>query len=625
MPAHNFKHESSVFLCVCYCGFPGSVKFPLSSCDFEMENSSQQQNSAQEVKAATSNKASSSKSQMWLRDASLKRLNQSFRAKSESVLLDNVFENNDIDLTQVEASGLSASEVKCLELWRSGVLSGRHCMVALLECWRSQGKDSTPATAETPKNSKQQQAQNRDVFCIGGRKRRPEFGLLSSTIHLPEHFLCDSGFLYEQIFSRSFDAVTREAIKLMTTKAFEKSTEKLRVDQINLAIKQMRIDELCASDKTEDGADNNDENSSEANNSNSNSTSDQPYKDVPVEIKKFRLSILVELVRLNIKSNNQGAATSPTTVASAKDVDPRTVRSLQGTGLNGETDHDLRIIADEAGTSSVNAGVAGLDTRCLQQHLDIPLSQLAELAANQLPEDLEQGNNLLKPYIKQLSALKASLSAQLKDLDDTKAYLSLGLGTDASDGDIKRAYRSQAVKLHPDKPGGDTAKFQALQTNYQDIMNKRKASGLSDTLEKDIEGNETLRKETEQAQELVKTILEGLSQIKSSADYLASTAQTAIQWVKCIENQVDATHFPELLPTIHRMLRVGAEFGKGDTNGKKKKSKKKILLTTEALRVELIVVHLESVCDYMQKIASLAMQLPGCGFRFGVATAMHPR
>lgn len=45
-------------------------------------------------------------------------------------------------------------------------------------------------------------------------------------------------------------------------------------------------------------------------------------------------------------------------------------------------------------------------------------------------------------------------------------YDELGVGKDASQAEVKKAYRSKAQKLHPDKGDGDKDKFAALQEAY---------------------------------------------------------------------------------------------------------------------------------------------------------------
>jgi hypothetical protein len=82
---------------------------------------------------------------------------------------------------------------------------------------------------------------------IGAPQQRPlEMAMLSATISLPDEFLCDSGFLYDSIFSRAPGAVVREAMQLLAAKAFEKTSATLRIDQINLALKQLRVEKLTA-------------------------------------------------------------------------------------------------------------------------------------------------------------------------------------------------------------------------------------------------------------------------------------------------------------------------------------------------------------------------------------------
>lgn len=52
-------------------------------------------------------------------------------------------------------------------------------------------------------------------------------------------------------------------------------------------------------------------------------------------------------------------------------------------------------------------------------------------------------------------------------------YSILGVAPDASEDDIKRAYRSLAMKFHPDR-GGDQAKFQEIQEAYSVLSDPQK-------------------------------------------------------------------------------------------------------------------------------------------------------
>ena len=61
------------------------------------------------------------------------------------------------------------------------------------------------------------------------------------------------------------------------------------------------------------------------------------------------------------------------------------------------------------------------------------------------------------------------------DFDPKKNYYEiLWVPEDASDDDIKKAFRKAAVKYHPDKPGWDKEKFQEINWAYQVIWDKQK-------------------------------------------------------------------------------------------------------------------------------------------------------
>jgi len=55
-------------------------------------------------------------------------------------------------------------------------------------------------------------------------------------------------------------------------------------------------------------------------------------------------------------------------------------------------------------------------------------------------------------------------------------YDILGVPRDASDDDIKKAFRKLAHQLHPDKSGGDEAKFKEVNEAYQALSDKEKRS-----------------------------------------------------------------------------------------------------------------------------------------------------
>lgn len=56
---------------------------------------------------------------------------------------------------------------------------------------------------------------------------------------------------------------------------------------------------------------------------------------------------------------------------------------------------------------------------------------------------------------------------------NSEYYQRLGVSKDASDGDIKRAYRTKAMKTHPDK-GGDAEEFKKLTSAYEVLSDPEK-------------------------------------------------------------------------------------------------------------------------------------------------------
>lgn len=57
--------------------------------------------------------------------------------------------------------------------------------------------------------------------------------------------------------------------------------------------------------------------------------------------------------------------------------------------------------------------------------------------------------------------------------DNTKFYKLLGVEKDASEQELKKAYRKAAIKNHPDK-GGDVEKFKEISTAYEVLSDPQK-------------------------------------------------------------------------------------------------------------------------------------------------------
>mmetsp|Transcript_19496 Transcript_19496/g.33093 ORF Transcript_19496/g.33093 Transcript_19496/m.33093 type:complete len:234 (+) Transcript_19496:1-702(+) len=178
----------------------------------------------------------------WLREASMRRL--SLLVKNKTELIGNASQLG-VGVLQpelIEKSGLSKTEVFHLKQWVAGVETGRQCMLAILDSRHVEQEDFRDSTSSRRDNTIP--ASGNTVGQSQPQQAFQPVELIRSAIHLPEDFLCDSGYLYETIFRRPPTSVVREALQTLVRKAYEKSPAALGVDQINLAIKQLRLDNL---------------------------------------------------------------------------------------------------------------------------------------------------------------------------------------------------------------------------------------------------------------------------------------------------------------------------------------------------------------------------------------------
>lgn len=53
-------------------------------------------------------------------------------------------------------------------------------------------------------------------------------------------------------------------------------------------------------------------------------------------------------------------------------------------------------------------------------------------------------------------------------------YDILEVGRDATEAEIKKAYRSLSLKYHPDRPGGDAEKFKQISEAYETLSDGQK-------------------------------------------------------------------------------------------------------------------------------------------------------
>src|SRR4051794_40267968 len=60
-------------------------------------------------------------------------------------------------------------------------------------------------------------------------------------------------------------------------------------------------------------------------------------------------------------------------------------------------------------------------------------------------------------------------------------YIVLGVTADASDDEIKAAYRQRALALHPDRTGADAAGFRELQAAYEILSDPARRRAYDET------------------------------------------------------------------------------------------------------------------------------------------------
>ncbi|CAD7929510.1 unnamed protein product [Amoebophrya sp. A25] len=94
-------------------------------------------------------------------------------------------------------------------------------------------------------------------------------------------------------------------------------------------------------------------------------------------------------------------------------------------------------------------------------------------------EDLEKLNKQFDEYILRQMRFKSEVIDEIARLHENAAYAILGVDMDATDDEIKKAYRQTAMYCHPDK-GGDKADFQELNNAYEKIISQREGKKKED-------------------------------------------------------------------------------------------------------------------------------------------------
>ena len=269
-----------------------------------------------------------------------------------------------------------------------------------------------------------------------------------------------------------------------------------------------------------------------------------------------------------------------------------------------------------------NAHIATVDK--IVKELETPIETVIAETEAMSHTELDELNAPIKSYINNLSSMKASLATQLKEIEESEAYLKLGVNKEMSDAEIKKAYHSLAIKVHPDKPGGDTAKFQSLQASYQEIVAKRQTSNfdskLNDLKSSSLQG-------AERAHEIATEIQISLEACRAAAEQIGALAQMGIQLVKMAENAISTFKFPQCASAMYRILLGGTDSNMEDIDFSNADSDFGSLSDVYGNMTSLFsmsdsgplcmltdaIEPTETVADQMQSLSSKTVELTSCG------------
>ena len=434
-----------------------------------------------------------------------------------------------------------------------------------------------------------------------------------------------SNVLFEKVFAKPPIVTVGEILKAIAKRAKEKSCKLLRVEQINLAFKQMRLEKIRTTGGNGSNASAVDpviavESEYEKENNflhntreNDSDNSRESINHESIKEKDFAevkaLKIMMELVYLfytgKFKSgrdklhdrshgkkkidNNNGSHMSSTDGANEVEND-------DGQNDDCEPNKDT----DETNTDTEEIDVLKVSENILKE-VTIPRDKALEESREMTHSELDKINQPIKMYISQLANLKQTISKQLNMIEESGAYLDLGVTKDMSDAEIKRAYHNLSRKIHPDRPGGDTAKFQALQASYNEITqarNKLKHSSCGKS-SSTLEG-------VDKALALESEISSLVEKCKAAAEQVAALTQVTLQALKIVEKTISKHDFPKCAPILYTLLMGESEDGLGGPIG--------CLMNT--------VEPTETVAQCIQEISTKSTEISGCSTHFALATAL---
>ena len=542
---------------------------------------------------------SGSAKENYLRNASLSRAEMHIRNHAEGLDLNRWTE---VSADALDESGLDEEETKLICDWFGNKISGMHCVCLLQAKWSAEATEQRGlgSSSEGSSTSKRASATRSLLTMMGSLIDFPVDALELETS--PE-----DNFLYTQLFSRPPLAVIGEVFGILQDKAIENNPTTMLAEQVNLAFKQFRVERIRSRDASTGsdglGRGNGDE-----------GEIDSDVEDVDDDGKKPATAGEVE---------TEGESDAAAATAGAGAV----VQPEEDDGVDGREEQmyfkilmelvkqyvkssEVSLVNGFGGLDGMNGGLEGdahsmLDVNAMQIEceLDTPLDQVVAEAETLTHVELNEINVPLKNYITRLSGLKHGLDRTLKEVEESESYLALGVHKDSSDNEIRRAYHKLSLKTHPDKPGGDTAKFQTLQKAYQEVQKRRSIELAAQAdIKAQSEGVGAAASGREAALALVSDMHASVTVAKSAAEQIAALAQMAIHLAKTTTSVEEEYGYPEGVSMLRRII--------FDEEG--------------VCRLDLLRAALEpaeSMSEALQGLSASSVELAGCGPRYSSTAA----
>lgn len=350
---------------------------------------------------------------LHLKEASINRLGMMMKTTSEYLSVPTL-----CDDVRLDYSVMNEEEGQFLQDWANGKSSGLFCMVALLNARKNaSSRRSSPGQVSYT-------------------------SLMGQSVDFSTEYLVKKSKLYENLFSQSPVSVVKKAVALLLEKTMENAPTEMRSDQIALAMKQLRVERIAVN-KAVSGKSSVDSSVHAPQEDEVHSNQQDEKFHCNSEDDSLQLEIMMELVCMHKKGLLFQESVKGTNTSSPADI------------------------------SDTKVSISVTTTDVLRYLKTTPENILEELKDVSI-DTLDAQNNALRIYITRVEDLKKALKDQLEELQDSEAYLTLGVSKNAPPKEIKKAYHKKAVQLHPDRKGGDTAKFQALQTAYNEVCEKKK-------------------------------------------------------------------------------------------------------------------------------------------------------